>query len=84
MFDVLNVDGASVCAQPYRERRRILGDLKLDAPGWRAPDTFDDGAALWEAVCEHELEGVVAKRRSGRYVPGDRGWISTSRDCELS
>jgi ATP-dependent DNA ligase len=32
---------------------------------------------LWEAVCEQELEGVVAKRRSGRYVPGERGWIKT-------
>jgi hypothetical protein len=41
------------------------------------PEAFDDGAALWEAVCEHELEGVVAKQRSGRYLPGDRGWIKT-------
>ena len=44
---------------------------------WRTPEAFDDGAALWEAVCEHELEGVVAKRRSGRYVPGGRGWVKT-------
>ena len=29
------------------------------------------------AVCEQELEGVVAKRRSGRYLPGERGWIKT-------
>jgi hypothetical protein len=28
-------------------------------------------------VCDHELEGVVAKRRSGRYLPGERGWIKT-------
>lgn len=26
-------------------------------------------------MCEHELEGVIAKRKSGRYVPGGRGWI---------
>jgi hypothetical protein len=38
---------------------------------------FDDGEALWQAVCEHELEGVVAKRRSGRYLPGRGGWIKT-------
>jgi hypothetical protein len=30
---------------------------------------------LWAAVYEHELEGVVAKRRSGRYVPCGRGWV---------
>jgi ATP-dependent DNA ligase len=28
-------------------------------------------------VCQHELEGVVAKRRSGRYLPGGRAWIKT-------
>jgi ATP-dependent DNA ligase len=38
-------------------------------------EAFDDGAALFEAVCERELEGVVAKRRSGRYRPGERGWV---------
>jgi ATP-dependent DNA ligase len=42
---------------------------------WHTPETFDDGAALFEGVCERELEGVVAKRRSGRYRPGERGWI---------
>jgi ATP-dependent DNA ligase len=25
----------------------------------------------------HELEGVVAKRRGGRYLPGERGWVTT-------
>jgi ATP-dependent DNA ligase len=32
---------------------------------------------LWHAVREHELEGVVAKKRAGRYLPGERGWIKT-------
>jgi bifunctional non-homologous end joining protein LigD len=77
IFDVLSVDGESVAVQPYRERRRILEQLQLDAPGWRTPAVFDDGHALWQAVCEHELEGVVAKRRSGRYTSGrtGSGWI---------
>ena len=30
---------------------------------------------LFEAVCERELEGVVAKRQNGRYRPGERGWL---------
>jgi bifunctional non-homologous end joining protein LigD len=77
VFDVLSVDGDDVTALPYRERRRILEDMRLDAPHWKTSAVFDDGAALWEAVCEHELEGVVAERRSGRYLPGERGWIKT-------
>jgi ATP-dependent DNA ligase len=39
--------------------------LNLDGPYWQTPDNFDDGEALFEAVCERELEGVVAKRRPG-------------------
>jgi hypothetical protein len=42
---------------------------------WQTPETFDDGSALFEAVCAHELEGVVAKRRSSRYQPAHRGWV---------
>jgi hypothetical protein len=32
------------------------------------------------AVCVHELEGVVAKRRTGSYVPGERNWVKTNRE----
>jgi bifunctional non-homologous end joining protein LigD len=74
-FDVLSVDDEPVVSLPYSERRRILESLGLNAAQWRTPEAFDDGEALWAAVCELELEGVVAKRRSGRYVPGGRAWI---------
>jgi len=62
-------------AQPHR--RALLEDLRIDGPCWRTPQTFDDGQALSEAACEHELEGVVAKPLRSRYVPGERGWIKT-------
>jgi ATP-dependent DNA ligase len=32
---------------------------------------------LWDKVCALGLEGVVAKKRSGHYLPGRRGWIKT-------
>jgi hypothetical protein len=66
VFDVLRVGGQDVTARPYRERRRILEDMRLDAPHWKTPAAFDDGAALWEAVCEHELEG---RRRQATLEP---------------
>jgi bifunctional non-homologous end joining protein LigD len=77
VFDVLSVQGEEVHSQPYSERRLILEDLQLDGPHWRRPEVFDDGEALWDAVCKHELEGVVAKARRSRYVSGERGWIKT-------
>ena len=51
--------------------------MRLDAPHWKTPAVFDDAQALWEAVCKHELEGVVAKPLRSRYMPGERGWIKT-------
>jgi ATP-dependent DNA ligase len=37
--------------------------------------TFDDGQALFHAVCERGLEGVVAKReRDNDRLPGARDW----------
>ena len=32
-------------------------------------------ARLWVAVCEHELEGVVCKRKHEPYLCGERGWV---------
>jgi bifunctional non-homologous end joining protein LigD len=69
-FAVLSVEGRAVTREPYSRRRRILEEMGLHGPRWRTPEAFDDGAALWAAVCVHELEGVIAKRRSGRYLPG--------------
>jgi len=36
---------------------------------------FDDGAALFESMCELGLEGVVAKREREAYRAGDRRWV---------
>jgi bifunctional non-homologous end joining protein LigD len=77
IFDVLSVEGRNVMGLPYTKRRGILEEFNLNGRNWQTPEAFDDGQALWEAVCEYELEGVVAKRRSSRYVPGERGWIKT-------
>lgn len=75
-FDLLRLEGRDVMPVPS-ERRAMLEQLSLNDRRWRTPQAFDDGQALWDAVCEHELEGMVAKRRSGRYTPGERGWIKT-------
>jgi bifunctional non-homologous end joining protein LigD len=77
IFDLLALDAEPTTARPYRERRALLEALNLGRGPWYVPDVFDDGDALFTAVCEHGLEGVVAKRRGQRYQPGERGWIKT-------
>jgi bifunctional non-homologous end joining protein LigD len=77
IFDVLELEGESIVERPYRERRAILDDLNLGAGPWFVAESFNDGEALFAAVCEQGLEGVVAKRRGQRYRPGERAWIKT-------
>jgi bifunctional non-homologous end joining protein LigD len=74
-FDVLRVDGHDLTCNPWSDRRSVLEQLELSSPLCLVADAFDDGEALFEAVCSHGLEGVVAKRRSGKYRPGYRGWV---------
>ena len=80
-FDVLHVDGASLLTAPYDERRTRLAELQ-QAARVLVPPTFDDidGDQLLGVARQHGLEGVVAKRRAGRYEPGKRspGWIKTA------
>jgi len=77
IFDVLRVEGADAMCLPYRDRRALLEELDLCGRAWRTPEAFEDGEALLEATSAHGLEGVVAKRRSDPYRPGERGWIKT-------
>jgi bifunctional non-homologous end joining protein LigD len=76
-FDLLRADGQDLTDRPYIERRARLEELGLHGPAWTTSETFDDGEALYAPVCEHGLEGVVAKKRSGRYRSGERGWLKT-------
>ena len=85
-FDLLQLDGASLRADAYDERRAHLAGLDLSglesATRVFVPPSFTDvgGDQLLEIARGHGLEGVVAKRRAGRYEAGRRsgGWIKTA------
>jgi bifunctional non-homologous end joining protein LigD len=66
IFDLLRIDGTDVMKRPHGERRALLESLVLEGLGWATNETFDDGEALYAAVCERGVEGVVAKKLSGR------------------
>jgi bifunctional non-homologous end joining protein LigD len=75
IFDLLALDGEATIHLPYRKRRELLDGLTLADGPWFVAETFDDGAALFSAVCDQGLEGIIAKRRSQPYRPGERAWI---------
>ena len=64
-------------ASPHVERRALLEALDLEGPQVRLVATFEDGEALFAAVCERGLEGVFAKRDRDPYRPGERQWVKT-------
>lgn len=77
-FDVVWLDGVSTCDQPYLKRRRLLERLGVDGGCWRTVDSYDiDPLDLLIACDQLDIEGVVAKRVDGRYIPGQRSsaWI---------
>jgi len=77
VFDLLAVEGLPTIDLPYAKRWELLEELCVEGRYVRLVATFEDGQALFEAICERRLEGVVAKRISDRYQPGDRGWVKT-------
>jgi bifunctional non-homologous end joining protein LigD len=78
VFDLLYLDGESLMALAYEERRERLEGLALSGPAWRVPAAHRGaGRALLAATKSQGLEGVVAKRLGSRYEPGRRNgaWI---------
>jgi bifunctional non-homologous end joining protein LigD len=69
-FDVLYADGQDLRAKPLRARKAMLKKLL----GGRHDLIVIDGIAgqgtrLFQAVCELDLEGIVAKRIADPYAP---------------
>jgi bifunctional non-homologous end joining protein LigD len=75
VFDLLSCDGADLTTQPYERPRAELERLRLGGPARTTCETFSDGQALFTAVCELGLEGVVAKQQTSRYGASLRGWV---------
>lgn len=73
IFDLLYLDGRSLMALPYEQRRARLEELGLGGDAWRVPAAHPGrGRALLDATEAQGLEGIVAKRLDSRYEPGRR------------
>jgi bifunctional non-homologous end joining protein LigD len=72
-FDLLYMDGRPLISRPLAERRARLLGAGLGSRVLAVPEHLDDdGEPFLEVVEEYGLEGIVAKKRDGRYVPGTR------------
>jgi bifunctional non-homologous end joining protein LigD len=80
VFDLLH-ERESLIDCPLEERLARLAEIALP-PGLVVPDRFaSDATPLWDFATEHNLEGIVAKRRGSRYQPGLRSpdWRKVGR-----
>jgi len=83
-FDLLYDDFTSCMDRPLVDRRLRLEELIAET-GARLL-VFSDGVVghgrlFYEQACEQELEGVMAKRLTSRYLPGKRSdsWLKIKR-----
>jgi bifunctional non-homologous end joining protein LigD len=82
VFDLLYVDGWDLRGAGLLDRKRVLAELVRDLPE-NSPIKYSehmeaDGAAMQRQACKLGLEGIVSKRKDGRYS-SDRSdlWIKT-------
>ncbi len=79
-FDVLHLDGFDLRDVALIDRKRVLAELlsELDP---HSPIKFSEhldasGPDVYRNACELELEGIVSKRKDGRYRSGrNDAWI---------
>ncbi|MDL9935199.1 ATP-dependent DNA ligase [Gordonia sp. ABSL1-1] len=81
LFDILYLNGSPLLNKPWSQRRTLLEEL---APAFRQSPYVEvppllpgPGAAAVAHSLEHNMEGVVAKRRSSVYRQGHRSssWL---------
>lgn len=71
-FDVLYAGGKSLAGLSLEDRRAELETLGLASPIITPDQTLGSGRALFEAVKQQGLEGIVGKRSGSKYSPGRR------------
>ncbi len=77
IFDCLYLDGRSLINETLLKRKEWLKDaIKPDTP-YRLSEIVEDGLALFEAAKLHDVEGIMSKRKDGKYLPGKRSdlWL---------
>ncbi|MDD4239558.1 MAG: non-homologous end-joining DNA ligase [Desulfotomaculaceae bacterium] len=87
-FDVLYTGGSSVMEKCLEERKSILEDMikMADELVW-SRFILTEGLAYYDACVRQGLEGVIAKRLDGIYMPGRRSnsWqkFKNTREADL-
>lgn len=72
VFDLLFVNGKSLLDEPLSARSLKLQNILTDADQIKIIEDFTDGPRLYEATKLHQLEGIIAKKRTSTYHSGKK------------
>ncbi len=88
LFDCLYLDGRSLLNDPWIRRRWwMIDSVRTGHTNYRISETMEDGEALFEATRKLGIEGIIAKKKDGKYNAGKRSdvWIKVkvkeTKDC---
>ncbi|MEG6615802.1 hypothetical protein V6C27_05080 [Peptococcaceae bacterium 1198_IL3148] len=84
-WDIIWHDGKSTAEMPLIERKAILSDTLKDSDTISKIDWVDtDGLTLWQAIIDHQLEGMVAKKKDSKYeFKRSHSWIKIKNYHEV-
>jgi len=90
VFDILEKDGKPLVDLPLIERKAILKDSVKEGSNIIINDYVEEkGEQFYKAVLQHDLEGMVAKRKDSAYEQGLRtgSWLKIKNlktcDCVI-
>ena len=81
-FDLLMISGRSMMSEPLVQRKNVLHNILQPTALAQACEFIEsDGKDFFQATCDLGLEGIVAKEKAGRYLPGRRStsWLKVKR-----
>jgi bifunctional non-homologous end joining protein LigD len=74
VFNLLHIDGRDMARLPLIERKALLEPIVAGIPGLQFNDhEAGDGELVRRHACALGFEGIVSKRSSAPYAPGNRG-----------
>ena len=75
-FDLVWLDARDLRGRPLLERKALLRKLlPLRPRAVRYVEHVASGTELFRAVCELDMEGIVAKQAAGLYTPERTSWV---------
>jgi bifunctional non-homologous end joining protein LigD len=87
-FDILYLDGTNLQSLPFVDRRQILSSVILQNDRIKISDFIEDkGIDTFQKLKDFNLEGMMAKKKSGQYIQGVKSaeWLKIkniqTQDC---